>query len=248
MAAGDIPGPGASGGAARRFPGAERGMAALEFALVMPILAAILLMGSQVVLYVNATRKVGQVARSISQMISQAVPPSNSSTATVNATDLHFSFDATLVIFPFVMTDARRQGMAWWTDISINFSSIVFTPVTGSTCNNPTDQSACYLATVAWTSTGTAQPGGANYRPCVTPQLAAANNAAPSRTSLPRSVFGPASLIVIDVVFTFTPTFASAFLPPLRIARSAYVQPRYATFVNYDTTGSDGIASKCPGF
>jgi Flp pilus assembly protein TadG len=231
----------------RRFAAAEDAMAAIEFALILPILVVILLAGSQVVLYVNASRKVGQVARSISQMISQATPPSNSSTATVNATDLHFSYDATLVIFPYLMTDAKRQNIAWYTDISINFASIAFTPTTG-TCNDPSDQSACYIANVVWTSTGTAQPGGTNYRPCVTPQLPASNTAAPGRTTLPRSVFGPASLIVIDVVFTFTPTFASAFLPPLRIARTAYVQPRYASLISYDTTGNDGIASKCPGY
>ncbi len=234
-------------GPLHRFAAAEGAMAAIEFALVLPVLAALLIAGSQVVLYVNASRKVGQVARSISQMISQATPPANSTTATVNTTDLHFSYDATLVIFPYLMTDARRQGIAWYTDISINFAGIAFTPTT-ATCNDPTDQSACYLATVVWTSTGTSQPGGANYRPCVTPQLPASNTAAPNRATLPRSVYGPASLIVIDVVFTFTPTFAAKVLPPLRIARTAYVQPRYASLISYDTTGNDGIASKCPGY
>lgn len=238
----------APSGLSRRFMAAGEATAAIEFALILPILLVLLLAGSQVVLYINANRKVGQVARSISQMISQAAPPNNSSTATVNATDLHFSYDSTLVIFPYAMTDAKRQGIAWYTDISINFASIAFTPVPGSTCNDPTDQSACYVASVVWTSTGTAQPGGLNYRPCITPQLPASNTAAPSRTTLPRSVFGPASLIVIDVVFTFTPTFAPARLPPLRIARTAYVQPRYASLISFDTTGNDGIATKCPGY
>ena len=238
----------APAGLRRRFAHAEEATAAIEFALLMPLLLVILLAGSQIVLYINASRKVGQVARSISQMISQATPPNNSSVATVNATDLHFSYDSTLVIFPYVMTDAKRQGIAWYSDIAINFASIGFTRIASSTCNDATDQSACYLANVVWTSTGTSQPGGANYRPCVTPQIPAANTAAPSRTTLPRSVFGPASLIVIDVAFTFTSTFASAFLPPIRIARTAYVQPRYASLISFDTTGNDGIASKCPGY
>lgn len=234
-------------GPLRGFLAAERGAAAIEFAFVLPVLVALMLAGSQVVLYVNASRKVEQVARSISQMISQASPPSGVSTASVNATDLHFSYDATLVIFPYLMADAKRQNIPWYSDISINFASIVFSPNT-STCNDPTDLSACYAAMVAWTSTGTAQPGGANYRPCVVPQLPASNTAPPNRTTLPRSVFGPASLIVIDVVFTFTPTIGASLVPPIRIARTAYVQPRYATRVLFDPTGNDGIASKCPGF
>ena len=86
----------------RRFLRDERAVAAIEFAVILPILLLLLLAGSQVVLYINASRKVGQVARSISQMISQVKPPTNSSTATVNATDLHFSFDATLVILATV--------------------------------------------------------------------------------------------------------------------------------------------------
>lgn len=231
----------------RRFLRDEKAVAAIEFAVILPILLLLLLAGSQVVLYINASRKVGQVARSISQMISQVKPPTNSSTATVNATDLHFSFDATLVIFPFLMGDAKRQNVAWWQDISINYASIAFTQ-TNSTCNDPTDLSACYTANVVWTSTGTSQPYGTNYRPCTPAQLPADNTAAPSRLTLPRSVFGPASLIVIDVVFNFTPTFGASFVPAVKIARSAYVQPRYATLINYDTTNSDGIATKCPGY
>ncbi|WP_342162349.1 TadE/TadG family type IV pilus assembly protein [Methylobacterium sp. SD21] len=233
----------------RRFLGAERGVAAIEFAVILPILLVLLLTGTQVVIYINASRKVGQVARSISQMVSQAKPPSDNSTttATVNALDLHFSFDAAMVIFPYLLNDAKRQNLSWWGDISINYASIAFLKG-NATCNDPADQSACYTANVVWTSTGTAQPYGANYRPCSTPQLPADNTAAPSRTALPRSVFGPATLIVIDVVFNFTPTLGSKFFPAIKIARSAYVQPRYASLINYDTTNNDGIATKCPGY
>ncbi|GJE58419.1 TadE/TadG family type IV pilus assembly protein [Methylobacterium trifolii] len=232
----------------RRFAAANGAMAAVEFGLVLPILLAIMFGGTQVVTYINATRKVDLVARSISQMISQVTPPGGSTVATVNATDMHFSFDAALVLFPFVMADSKRQGISWWQDISINYASIQFTQL-ATNCTNSADMSACYRANVVWTSTGTAQPkSGDNYRPCVTAQTPSDNSASPSRATLPRSVYGPASLVVIDVVFNFTPTFGSQFIPPVRIARSAYVQPRYASLVNFDTTSNDGIATKCPGY
>lgn len=239
--------PAAAGGPLHRFMRAERGVAAIEFAVILPILLVLLLTGIQLVLYINASRKVGQVARSISQMISQVKPPDNSSTATVNALDLHFGYDATMVIFPYLLNDAKRQNVAWWRNIAINFASIAFTKTTG-TCSDPADQSNCYVANVVWTSTGTSQPYGQMYRPCVVPQLPTDNTATPNPALLPRSVYGPASLIVIDVVFKFTPTFGVGFLPTLTISRSAYVQPRYATLINYDTTSNDGIASKCPGY
>ncbi len=107
--------------------------------MILPILLVLLLTGTQVVIYINASRKVGQVARSISQMVSQSKPPSDNSTttATVNALDLHFSFDAAMVIFPYLLNDAKRQNLSWWGDISINYASIAFTKVT-ATCNDPT--------------------------------------------------------------------------------------------------------------
>jgi len=230
--------------AARRFGTDTRAVSAVEFALIFPVLLILMIAGTQLVTYINATRKVELLAQSISQMLSQAQPPQNTTVATVNAADLHFSFDSTLVLFPYLMKDAPRQGLQWWQDITITFASVAFTQ-TASNCTGTTDLSNCYAANVVWTSTGTS---GGNYRPCTPAQLPADNAAPPSRTTLPRSVFGPGSLIAVDVVFNFQPSFGARFIPAVRIARSMYVQPRYAALVNFDTTGNDGIAVKCPGY
>ena len=228
---------------AARFLRDTRAVSAIEFALILPVLLILMLGATQLVTYINASRKVELIAHSISQMISQAMPPSGATVATVNATDLHFSFDSALVLFPYLMKDAPRQGLQWWQDIAITYAAVAFTQ-TASSCTG-TDLSACYAAAVAWTSSGTT---GGNYRPCIVPQLAAADTAPPSRTTLPRSVFGPGSIVAVDVVFNFKPSFGARFIPAVRIARSMYVQPRYATLVNFDPTGNDGIATKCPGF
>ncbi len=232
----------------RRFRRANDGVAAIEIALILPVLLVIMLAGIQLVAYINAVRKVELVVESISQMISQSKPPSNGSTtvATVNADDLHYSFDSALVLFPYIMGEGKRQGKQWWQVITINYASIQFKQV-ATTCGGSADQSACYVATVVWTSTGTTQSStGPTYRPCIIPQLPASDTADPSPTTLPRSLFGPASMVVIDVVFTFNPTFGARYLPSLRIARSAYIQPRYASLIDFDTNGNDGIATKCP--
>lgn len=228
----------------RRFLRDRRAVSAVEFAVILPAFLALMAGGIQLVAYINATRKIDLVANSISQMISQAVPPQGSTVATVNSLDLHFSYDSALVLFPYLMKDGPRQGLQWWQDISINFASIAFTPKIPA-CGSTAAPADCYLATVAWTSTGTY---GGNARPCLTPQSPAADTASPTRFTLPRSAYGPGSVIVVDVVFLFKPTFGSAFLSPLRIARSVYLQPRYATLITYDTTNDDGIASKCLGF
>ncbi|MCJ2118578.1 pilus assembly protein [Methylobacterium sp. J-001] len=228
---------------ATRFLGDTRAASVIEFALILPVLLILMLGGIQLVTYIDASRKVGLIAQSISQMISQAMPPSGSTVATVTAADLHFSYDSTLVLFPYLLKDAPRQGLQWWQDIAITYAAVAFTQ-TSSNCTGG-DLSACYTAAVAWTSSGTT---GGNYRPCKVPQLPAADTTPPNRTTLPRSVFGPGSIVAVDVVFNFRPTFGARFIPAVRIARSMYVQPRYAALVNFDTTGNDGIAVKCPGF
>ena len=142
------------------------------------------------------------------------------------------------------MNDANRKGIAWWQDITIKYASIQFTQISTS-CAGAADQSACYVANVVWTSTGTT---GNNARPCLIPQLAADDNASPTNLTLPRSLFGPGSIIAVDVSFTFVPTFGSQFLPPIQINRSVFVQPRYAALIKFDASSNDGIATTCPGY
>lgn len=220
----------------------ETGVAMLEFALAAPVLLILMLTGLELVNYLKAVRKVQSYASSVSEMISQATPMnSQTTTAKVNQLDIHFAFDSGMIIFPYVMKDATRKGISWWQDITVDFASIQFIQ-TAKSCNPQGDQSACYVANVLWTTTGTA---GSNFRPCVVPQLATTATT-PSRYALPNNVFGPGSLIAIDVVFNYIPTFGSGVVPSLRIARSVYVQPRYADVINFDLTNNDGIVTVCP--
>ena len=135
----------------------EAGTSAIEFALIFPVLALLMLAGLQVVLYINATRKTEGVANAIGQMISQAAPATASSTtAAVNSLDLHFSFDSVLVVFPYLLRDAALKGVPWWADITINYASIQFTK-TSASCAGAADQSACYAANVVWSGPGPAR-------------------------------------------------------------------------------------------
>ena len=52
----------------------NKAVSAVEFAIAFPVLLIMLLMGMQVVLYINATRQVEMVATSISEMISAGGP------------------------------------------------------------------------------------------------------------------------------------------------------------------------------
>lgn len=222
-----------------------RGVSTLEFAIAAPVLFLIMICGIQLVMYVDAVRRVEAVATSISEMLSQVPPPVGSDKVTLGSPDIHFAYDATLVLFPYIMKDAARQNIAWWQDITIDFAGIDFVS-NGKSCTDPSDQSACYTASVHWTSIGTA---GFNYRPCAPAQTPVDNTATTTRSVLPRSLYGPGSIIAVDVSFKFTPTFGARYLPAVTINRSIFVQPRYATSTTYDMiNNNDGIATLCPGF
>lgn len=139
------------------------------------------------------------------------------------------------------MRDAALKGMSWWQDIFIDYASIQFTQ-TSTSCGSNADQSACYAAKMQWTSSGAT---GRQYRPCLVPQLPAPDNAAASSNTLPKNLFGPGSIIAIEVSFSFVPSIGMRFLPSITIARSVYVKPRYASVINFDTTNHGGIVSEC---
>jgi len=226
---------------ARQFLGDRRAVSAVEFALIVPFFLVLMAAGLQLTAYLIAIRKVDLIANSISEILSQTMPPQNSTVATVSSADLHFNFDASMVLFPYMLADSYRRNRPWYENITIDFSSITFTPK-NATCAGNGDPSDCYTAKVIWTTTGTA---GNNQRPCGVPQLPAADDAAPTPQTLPRSVFGPGSVIAVDVVFPFAPAVGGGFIDPIRIARSVFLQPRYASRVDYDTTNDDRIAAKC---
>ena len=223
-----------------RFRERSDGVSAIEFAIVFPVLMMLMLAGTQLVTYINAVRKVEATASSISEMLSQTYNPNTPAATTVyvTANDLHFAFDQTMVVFPYLMKDAARQGIPWPQDISLDFASVKFTP-NGSNCTGQYDQSGCYVANVVWTTTG----AGSNYRSCGT--LQSTTSSYPDKTKLPSYVFSAGSLIVVDVVFIFVPTFGANFFGTQRIARSVYIQPRYASLIDFNVLGNDGIATEC---
>ena len=198
----------------RAFGWDIRGVAAVEFALCTPILMLLLLVGFDTARYIVAARRLAVVAATIGQMLSV------STTGQIAAADLQFYEDSTVAIFPQVLQDSYQQGLTWRSDIGMTVSTVNFTGTSPS-----------YQGLVNWTV-------GTNLRPCKVPMVAASDTAPPSPSTLPTDVFGPGSLIVIDLSFKFRPTIASKLMNPINIVRSFYVQPRYVPSLNYSGSGS----------
>ena len=184
--------------------------------MVAPFLITLYLGGFEISRYIKTMRKVTYVANSVAQMLAQ------NTTGTVTDTDLHFFVDSAMVTFPDVLSNSYAAGIPWYQDIQTSMSSVAFTPTkTGCTSN------CTYKAKVVWNS-------GPNPRSCTAALTSVSNTAAPTTSTLPADTFGPGSLIVVDVVYTYRPVVATKLFGNLRIARSVYIQPRYVGEVDYD--------------
>jgi hypothetical protein len=216
----------------RRFIRAKDGLAALEFALVLPLLLAIMLGFYEIDRYAFAVRRLEIAAASMTDMLT------TNTTGFINYNDIHFAEDSIMVLFPMVLADSAAKQIPWQNDISISISSIVFSPTVKSCTSNCT-----YTANVAWTTGG---------RACGSIQIPGVDTSAPSLTTLPDDLFGVPSVVVVDLAYTYVPRVGSSIIKPFTIHRSSYIQPRYippTSYLKYSViSGDDGIANACPGY
>jgi Flp pilus assembly protein TadG len=205
------------------FARSRRGVAAVEFALTLPFMILLMLGSIEVARLITFTRKIELVADTAVEMLSQT--PVGDVLADA---DLTFTQGSTVVIFPQILQDAANKGEVWSSDIQITMSSVQFTQ-TSTSCTTLTP--TCYNATVVWTS-------GPNKRPCKTNLGAVADTATPTQATLPTDLYGPGSIVVVDIVYTYTPLFVQKLFGSIKISRSAFLAPRYVPLVTY--SGSTG--------
>jgi Flp pilus assembly protein TadG len=233
---------------AKEFCRARQAMAATEFALLLPLLIILMLGSVETARAIIAARSVTAVATTAVEMLSQQ--PSQ-----VTYVDLHFATDSTMVIFPQMLQDAARKGVSWKSDISVSIAGVLFSGKPAGCTTSCTS----YDANVVWNS-------GANKRTCGVLLTSAPDTAAPSKTTLPADVFPVAPsqgalLLVVDIVYNYTPIFGSTFTAlfgsplfgTIPIARSAYLAPRYVQYPPNNmkyvvVSGDDGIGAECPNY
>ena len=195
----------------------QSAIAAVEFAIVMPVLILFMLAAAEATKYINTSRQITNLANSIALLAAEQ-------TSNIGYNDASFIFNSTMITFPSILQDSAKKGIIWYNDIQLTLSSVVFYPtVFGCT------SSCTYNAKVAWSiNTPTAAT-----RSCILPPTKAATGSAPSLASLPTDVFQAGSLIVADVIYQYQPSFGSMFVPPLTMKRSIYLQPRYQSQVGF---------------
>lgn len=105
----------------------------------------------------------------------------------------------------------------------------------GTPGSGTSNSTTCYIANVAWSvalGSSTSPHGWTQTRACgaLTPVSTSSHS---SLTTLPEGLYGPYSLIVADVDYTFTPLFSKFITGPVTFLESAYLPPRIGTAANY---------------
>ena len=219
------------GPALRALAGSTTGASAVEFALLAPFFICLFLTGTDALRYIQARDQVTLVASTVGELISQ------NDSGSVTYVDLQFFQDSAILSFPRLLPDSANQGRKWASIISVSMAQVDFGPQQ-TNCNG----SCQYVPKMVWS-------GGAVPRSCVNPMVAADDASDPTPSTLPSHLYGPGSVIVVDVVYPFKPLFQSALFSGLTVKRSHYIAPRFVSTIKYGTIkGDNGIAKACPGY
>jgi hypothetical protein len=213
-----------------KFVRAQSGVAAIEFALLMPLLLVMLLGSFELQRYLRIERQLSLTANNMAALYAQRQEG--------NTDILNVEINVGLLLF---QASASEPGRNFWDVLVSQVSSIAFAPsVAGCT------QDCTYVANLAWRAP--ANQGsvmGHMHRGCgrLTP---APDGAEPTGATLPAAIFGPGSLVVVDYKYEFKPLFGSSFVPSIVLFRQGYASPRYMSPFLKLPRGHNAVY--CPGY
>jgi Flp pilus assembly protein TadG len=196
--------------------GARQGVAGLEFALILPLFISMVTGFFDISNGYVASLRVNLCAQAIDQ-IATAEAAGSTTANTINLSQISAAASAAYAYLPSLLSASPPA-------FGIVISAVAMTP-TVSGCT-----SGCtYTAHVAWS--GNYQGTLGTLRPCDTVQgtsiiTQTTDTGTPSATTLPSDDYSAASLLVVDVTYTYTPTFFSFLTSSFNIQQSAYFAPR----------------------
>jgi len=194
----------------RRFADSRRGVAALEFAMIMPVILLLFLgtfdAGNGIAIYAKvraATYALGAITNQYSDGSATALtPPISTSTMTT------ITSATTAILAPYSSSPA-----------TVVVSQIKATSAT--------------QATVNWSYSPTAGQALTQNHAFTLPTGFVANSCGTGVSSS-----NPCYLIYAQVSYTFTPTFGAFLTGPISLSDSIYTTPRVSTCVQYNGTPS----------
>ena len=209
----------------------KRGVAAVEFALILPFMLLLYLGSAELTYGLMANRKMTLVARTLSDLTAQTT-----ATAGVTSAELTDIFTAAAaIISPYSATP-----------LNMSISSIEFMP---NTATPPVYDKARTKWTAVYTVGGV--PKGV-ARPCgATAITQSPNTASPSSTTMPAGLYGAGTVIIADVSYLYRPPFAGTFLAwsssesTINFSTTSYMRPRTQTEIAYGSATVATGHTKC---
>jgi Flp pilus assembly protein TadG len=205
----------------RRFWAADRGVAAVEFAVLLPFMLLLYMGTTQLVHGMIVSRKLSVATRTLADVVAQQPQGTNLSLSQIN--DIIAATNS--ILAPY-----STQSLM----LTVSGIDFVATAPGATTYNAKTKWSV-------------SRNGGA-LRPSGT-LTSSTNGATTTSTTVPTGIYGQGSVIAADVSYTFTPSFGGNLLnwigPPtgsLHMTRTMFMRPRVQTSISY--SGTDGV--QCP--
>ena len=218
--------------AARMFsPNARAGVAGVEFALLAPVLIVLFIGTIDLSNALLTARRMGIAAGSIA---TTGTTDAAQTKALDVLTDVQ-AWQATTSAFALFPEWARKAASP---SFAITLSAVAFT-ASPRGCT----QSCTYIANVVWSVANNL--GLRQLRTCG-PLARAPDDAATSYTTLPASNFGPTSLLIADISYTFQPLFLGLVIGNIPMMQSAYISPRIDNGIQLSIVGGTGISVICP--
>ncbi len=223
----DHPTAGSSPGRLRSLD--RRGVAALEFAMMAPVLLIMLMFMYDAANGWITWQRLTQASRSVAQ-IATLMAVNADGTNTLSHDQAWRASTAVYAAMPETFAAGATYG--------VTMTEVLFT---GSKVRNAT----VYVANVAWSKT---LLGVAPRRLCGTLSVTG-NTAASSLSTLPQDAFQAAPLLVVDVTYTFNPLFLGSLIGAIPMAWSAYLPVRSGTLdqtISYEDPLAGCVIARSP--
>lgn len=198
------------------FMRAETGVAALEFALVLPVLMVLFMGTVEVSRYYLIFKRVSNTAASMAQLLASSEKARPDS-------ELNFIAHS-LYIIPTIEPDTMAAGGQMWGAHNVSMASVEFVPVR----KGCTHANCKFDAMVRYTYSVDPE----KKRPCGKARQEG-NISRLDLKSLPSSIYGAGSTLVVDVSYAFKPLFGSRFFNDHKISVSSFMAPRYLPVVPF---------------
>jgi TadE-like protein len=253
---------------ANKFVRAVDGIAALEFALLAPIMIYTICMGFDLGTATLVGRRLTNAADVVGELVSQQTDSNGNPVSTITNALLMGDFFSVVSTFPNVLADAASKGdEPWQYDIQVIASQVEFGPENNpATCiippNLTTSATAtppqCSIASVIWSAGFTAHQqqysrlgwtgtSGSTRQCGAGPGIlteTTQTTSSPGLTAMPKYLYEPGDIIVVDILYTYTPMFTRWFTGSFTYERAAYITPRFFAKLAYSPPG--GIPPSIP--